>query len=531
MKKIILGLVILIPCIYILFRTTPLESLFPKEKVSLEIIGQDVPLVLYIDNRLIGTLPLNNITVSPGVHTFALYSVIGEDSTKQWWQEEISVSNEDDLKLVIQSQGELVESVALVRLFDDSRSNLSRIFVAPELVTMTWNDKVYHDFPVVLESLPPGEHVFHIDGDIYSSMDIAVQLPQHMQVEMHVQVFFDYLSSIGKAEGLVIEPRLDASVPISRRWEWGALEAPVPANNLATAPWETIDVYVMNFPQDQSSTGIVKMLEGTFMEQGGLFRIPFCFIVDEIGSVYEGLGIWNYDYSQLSSGITTFYKGGCPVLVVGEYISVAEQRALNYIAAFIKEPPQLQASVESNEQLVQVATEQISDTTVTVKNTGWEMWRNINGQAVRVHVNDVSRRSDIYNPDIWIDVSVATAMEDPLVLPGAETTFVIPFKAPIYPIASDEVFSLYQDENKISGSEITLKMKVTGEGKGVEIQNTPVGFLNVREEPSGNGRLVGSVYPGERYLLLESSGSWHKIRLSDGTEGWVSGDFIKELPI
>ena len=74
-------------------------------------------------------------------------------------------------------------------------------------------------------------------------------------------------------------------------------------------------------------------------------------------------------------------------------------------------------------------------------------------------------------------------------------------------------------------------MKVTGEGKGVEIQNTPVGFLNVREEPSGNGRLVGSVYPGERYLLLESSGSWHKIRLSDGTEGWVSGDFIKELPI
>ena len=53
--------------------------------------------------------------------------------------------------------------------------------------------------------------------------------------------------------------------------------------------------------------------------------------------------------------------------------------------------------------------------------------------------------------------------------------------------------------------------------------------VNVRATPDKNGIRVGHAYPGEEYEVLDESNGWVKIRLSDGTEGWVAESLTKEV--
>ncbi len=60
------------------------------------------------------------------------------------------------------------------------------------------------------------------------------------------------------------------------------------------------------------------------------------------------------------------------------------------------------------------------------------------------------------------------------------------------------------------------------------ILDTPTGFLRVRSEPSLNGSQVGQVLPGEKYDLLDEQSGWYKIKLKDGTVGWVSSEYSQK---
>lgn len=58
------------------------------------------------------------------------------------------------------------------------------------------------------------------------------------------------------------------------------------------------------------------------------------------------------------------------------------------------------------------------------------------------------------------------------------------------------------------------------------ISETPTGFLNVRDEPSTAGTQVDQVTPGDEYEYTDEKNGWYKIKLSDGSEGWVLGDYV-----
>lgn len=62
------------------------------------------------------------------------------------------------------------------------------------------------------------------------------------------------------------------------------------------------------------------------------------------------------------------------------------------------------------------------------------------------------------------------------------------------------------------------------------ILDTPTGFLRVRSEPSLSGSQVGQVLPGEKYDLLDEQNGWFKLKLKDGTVGWVSSQFSQKQP-
>ncbi|GAA0711256.1 hypothetical protein GCM10008904_23510 [Paraclostridium ghonii] len=49
--------------------------------------------------------------------------------------------------------------------------------------------------------------------------------------------------------------------------------------------------------------------------------------------------------------------------------------------------------------------------------------------------------------------------------------------------------------------------------------------LNVRKGPSTEDSKIGSLDRGMVVEILETSNGWNKVKLSDGKEGWVSGDY------
>jgi len=94
----------------------------------------------------------------------------------------------------------------------------------------------------------------------------------------------------------------------------------------------------------------------------------------------------------------------------------------------------------------------------------------------------------------------------------------------------DSIIYLGVDPNAAEESEqeATPSASLTT-GQKLIIQDTPTGFLRVRETPSTSANEVGRVNPGEEYELLDEQNGWYQIKLKDGkTTGWVSGQYAKK---
>lgn len=51
--------------------------------------------------------------------------------------------------------------------------------------------------------------------------------------------------------------------------------------------------------------------------------------------------------------------------------------------------------------------------------------------------------------------------------------------------------------------------------------------LNVREQPTTNAPVVARARRGERLPILAEQGTWLRVRLADGREGWVSSRYVR----
>lgn len=54
------------------------------------------------------------------------------------------------------------------------------------------------------------------------------------------------------------------------------------------------------------------------------------------------------------------------------------------------------------------------------------------------------------------------------------------------------------------------------------------GFLKVRDQASLNGKEIARVKSGDSLILLEELSGWDRIRMSNGTEGFVSSDYVSK---
>jgi hypothetical protein len=417
--------------------------------------------------------------------------------------------------------------VALIKNTTQSASTISKVFVSPTDSRILIDGEAHSSPPIIIANWEPGAHALTIEHSVLPTTEIALEVgPQ--PIEVHIQLFFDLFSQVQEVESPIVDAKL-SDKEIKRRWQWRPELVPIPVDLLQTNSWERIKVYTSNTQTTPTVSELLTTFEKKAQEQNIAPRIPFGFIVDQQGEIWEGFGVWDFNFSQLNNPLLPRDSQECPILVLGSALNQPQQEALQHLAAFIGQPPAAQAHIVSVPTALTLTTEEISNVTISVKNTGWTTWQNSGENQVVVRPQNTTRRSEVYHPDIWLDPHVIIPLTDPLVIPGAETEVTLAFKAPPYPVITTETFELSQNNTGIQNSAFSVTFTIEGSGIGIEILDTPTGFLNVRTQASLASELIGAVYPGERYVLLESQNDWHKIRLSDGTQGWVNGDYIKEL--
>ncbi len=77
----------------------------------------------------------------------------------------------------------------------------------------------------------------------------------------------------------------------------------------------------------------------------------------------------------------------------------------------------------------------------------------------------------------------------------------------------------------------TISAPVITQTPEVIVKQTPTGFLRVRDKGSFLGKEIAQVKPGDTLILLEELLGWDRVRLSDGTEGFVSSTYVeKKIP-
>jgi hypothetical protein len=64
--------------------------------------------------------------------------------------------------------------------------------------------------------------------------------------------------------------------------------------------------------------------------------------------------------------------------------------------------------------------------------------------------------------------------------------------------------------------------------QSVIILETPTGFLRVRKNANVGAVEIARVLPGEKLELVEESNGWYLIRLTDGTQGWISSQYAEK---
>lgn len=92
--------------------------------------------------------------------------------------------------------------------------------------------------------------------------------------------------------------------------------------------------------------------------------------------------------------------------------------------------------------------------------------------------------------------------------------------------ASSQYLSLSSGTGSSSGTDSNSTNTGSSTSVSGKLKVTASTGLNVRKGPGRNYSVVSSVAGGSIVDAVEKSGSWYKIKLSNGTTGWVSGQYV-----
>jgi len=543
------------------FFSTGIGGEILSEKITtgrLSVTSTPPGLLVAIDGQTIGKTPLTDTVLPVGSHILEIAA----------WREQISIATNQTTLVHREIQPHVPEFVYGYSVGHEPLSTWLVNKTQLVIDTTPPSSEIYLDDQpsdaglsaqaglTLIEKLAPGDHDLSIQQKGYLGYNVRLPTYPNTLTRVRAHLKPDLLSELQKLE----VPAADlntvdlSNVPgIITRLEWGGGYDFTQDLSIITHPWNTLAVWAttiapnLDLPQllvelSSLKPSIATSADPNAPDQILTSTIPFAYLIDETGQIYEGLGLHDFDFTQLTpdpsstSSPPQFAAGAAPVLIVnqvGDPISdnPSVKAGLSYLQDFLSQNPPVMA-----EPITQLDTIQLSFGENRVIDLEWRnlssvVWRKNDGPDVWLMTAETPSR--LYDPPTWHSTNTVVTFNEETVLPGETVTFTLPLRAEHYPNTITErlVLKDLATDHTIAQSEIELRIRIQGEtDRTLEVLPTPTGSLNVRRLPGHSQALVSAIYTGDRFAWTQEETGWIEIIMENGERGWVEGRYVKKLP-
>jgi hypothetical protein len=524
---VLIGIVAIVLLGGIFVLTQPSKSDVRREGY-LSVSSLPTDQIVTLSDQVLGKTPIDKFALNEGEYLLK----IGEA-----WKEKITIS--PNRETIIWRQVTRAESFASgfslnhepIKTFLGSRHQL-QVVTSPSRGKVTIDDKELGVSPIETSDITTGKHQLIVSKDGYAPEVFEFEIFDDTSTTIKVDLKPNLLNTLQKLElGLNDLSPESERFPIKKRLEWGGSYEKIKENKVSLVKWTKLEAWGAEF-EESFTPDFLLGLDSYVNDSQGLPGVPFAYIIDQNGQIYEGLGLLDYDYSKLNS--FSYQAGTLPVLVLSRdtnFLNEKTKKSLSFLRDYLNNPPASEAKVLSQLDLQEFNFGERRDMKLQWQNTSSLVWQKGTGSEVWLNLTPGVTKSVFYDPETWKDPTTITAFSENEVYPGEIATFEFRVRAPYYPIEVEEevvLKSLYNNE-LIADAKQDIKIKVIGEATNVlEILSTPTGFLNVRAGPSTATPLLTAIYPGDKFAYLREENKWIEIILQDGTKGWITNEYVKK---
>ena len=129
----------------------------------------------------------------------------------------------------------------------------------------------------------------------------------------------------------------------------------------------------------------------------------------------------------------------------------------------------------------------------------------------------------------WDSFSKATHIEDKTILPDESIVLEFDMQAKLRPGEHTVGFNIVKTKGRVfSKTKFEVKFTIK-KGKFDLVQVKDIEYLNVRECASGGCKQIGRIHGGEVYISVKKELGWYKIKYTEKKTGWVYGKYVKEI--
>ncbi len=166
---------------------------------------------------------------------------------------------------------------------------------------------------------------------------------------------------------------------------------------------------------------------------------------------------------------------------------------------------------------------------VTYKNMNDFMWF-VDDEPIYLSVKD-GKESPLAINKVWASFSKPVSITDKAIKPGDNLEIEFQLEAKVLVGEVKESFILQKtDDAPFEGSEFEVKFSVTkGDNVLVQVISPEFGFLNIRKCKWASCEIIDSVKDGSVFILLDERDGWSKIKYSEDIEGWALSKYLKKI--
>ncbi|MBU1868623.1 PEGA domain-containing protein [Patescibacteria group bacterium] len=298
----------------------------PSKAGSLEVSSFPSNLSVFLDGIWQGETPWVNNDLVPG-----FYSLKVEDENYSSWEGKVKVS-ERGLTQVERSLGEGDFGWGWVASWHTARQDQERLAVTsvPSGARVFLDGEEEGQTPLVIDLIRNDIYLFELRLDGYQVFSLELNCETDKGLILDADLALDPLWQSTELKNVVL-PEVSQALSegdIEQRSVWELTSAGCQERNCSTSAWKNLKLYQVEMEKSKVMVSDwLRGLQGYSEQVLQLSDIPFAYLIDASGKVYQGVDKKDvdfsaWDFSWLDSGAFEVKAGDYPVVV---FLSAGEK--------------------------------------------------------------------------------------------------------------------------------------------------------------------------------------------------------------